>query len=257
MINVMYYGKDENCIMKKTHEAVTGNGSALRNYQDVIVGSRSFLFLLYYEICIAMSPIPGALGMVLRKIFWPCLFGSCGKGVLFGTNVLIRHPRKIKVGRSVIISDGCILDGRNSGEGESITVGDNVILSNMVMLSCKDGTIVLGKNSGVNAQAVIQSTNQCPVVLGEDVIIGQGCLIIGGGNYNIDDIDIPIRKQGISNDGGVNVGDNVWIGGKATVLGGVTIGHGSVVAAAAVMTRSVEPFSICKGVPGRVTGVRS
>ncbi len=245
------------CKMEKTHAAVTGKGSAFKNYQDVILGSRSLLFFLYYEVCIFMAPIPGALGMVLRKIFWPRLFGSCGKGVLFGNNVVIRHPKKIHLGSSVIISDGCILDGRNSSDVPTITLDDDVILSNAVMLSCKDGTISIGKSSGINAQTVIQSTHQCSVVLGKDVVVGQGCLVIGGGNYNIDDIDIPIRKQGIRDDGGVQVGDNVWLGAKVTVLGGVEIGHGSVIAAAAVMTKSVAPFSICRGIPGSVAAVRS
>ncbi len=243
--------------MEKTHDAITGKGSAFRNYQDVIIGNRSFLFFLYYEFCALMIPLPGALGMFLRKLFWPRLFGSCGKGVLFGSNVVIRHPKRIQIGRSVIISDGCILDGRNTIESTSITLDDDVMLSNSVMLSCKDGSITLGESTGVNAQTIIQSTNQCPVVIGKDVVIGQGCLIIGGGNYNIDELHIPIRKQGIRKDGGVKVEDNVWLGAKVTVLGGVGIGHGSVIAAAAVMTKSVEPYSICKGIPGSVVSVRS
>ncbi|MBL4902794.1 acetyltransferase [Desulfocapsa sp. AH-315-G09] len=49
---------------------------------------------------------------------------------------------------------------------------------------------------------------------------------------------------------------DVWLGSNVTVLGGVTIGSGSVVAASALVTKSVAPYSICKGIPAKVTGNR-
>ncbi len=238
--------------MKKTHEALTGNESAFTQYQEVIVGKRSLFFFCYYEFCLLFTFIPGAIGMVLRKIFWPRLFSSCGKGVLFDTNIVLRHPQRISLGKRVVISDGCILDARSPDVGTSISLGDDVMLSNNVMLSCKNGTIEIGKKTGVNAQTIIQSTSMCPVKIGDDVILGQRSFVIGGGNYNTGEIDIPIRKQGIKADGGVEIENNVWLGGNATVLGGVTIGHGSIIAASCVMTTSVGSMSICKGIPGKV-----
>jgi acetyltransferase-like isoleucine patch superfamily enzyme len=55
---------------------------------------------------------------------------------------------------------------------------------------------------------------------------------------------------------GIVVEDDVWIGWRATVLDGVTIGRGAVVAACAVVTKSVPPYSIVAGVPARIIGVR-
>lgn len=52
--------------------------------------------------------------------------------------------------------------------------------------------------------------------------------------------------------GGIVVGDDVWIGARATILDGVTIGQGAVVAAGAVVTKDVPPYSIVGGVPARV-----
>ncbi|TCR70024.1 CatB-related O-acetyltransferase [Bosea sp. BK604] len=49
----------------------------------------------------------------------------------------------------------------------------------------------------------------------------------------------------------VTIGHDVWIGTRAMILGGVTIGHGAVVAAGAVVTKDVEPYSIVGGVPAR------
>lgn len=242
--------------MKKTHKAVTGDGSALKNYQDVIVGDRSLLHLLYFELCVLLSPLPGAAGMLLRKVFWPRLFRRCGKGVVFGTNIVLRHPGKIELGDRVVISDGAVLDGRNEEDVTSIHLDDEVMMSNDVMLSCKNGSITIGKNSGINAQAIIQSTNYCPVKIGDDVIIGQRVLIVGGGNYNTDNVDVPMREQGIKNDGGVVIESDVWLGGNASILGGVTVGRGSIIAASCVMTKTVPPFSLCRGIPGKIHGSR-
>lgn len=241
---------------KKTHSAITGKGSALTKYQDVIVGSRSLFFLLYFEWCAWLGAVPGALGILLRQVFWPKLFGSCGGKVAFAGGVVLRHPKRIHLGDRVVISEGCVLDGRNQGTDRAIVLGSDVILANNVVLSCKNGSITIGDASGINTGTIIQSTNQCPVSIGADNIIGQMSFVIGGGNYNTDRLDIPIRLQGIKNDGGVTIDDNVWIGAHVTVLGGVRVGAGSVVAAAAVLTSSIPPYSIAKGIPAKITGSR-
>lgn len=243
--------------MKKTHAAITGQGSALTKYQDVMVGSRSWLALFYYEFCMWLAPVPGALGMVLRKIFWPRMFGSCGPGCMFAGGVVVRQPCRIHLGQGVVISEGCILDGRHSEAEESIRVGDNVIFSNDVMLSCKNGTIAIGADTGVNAQTIIQSTSGCPVSIGRDCIIGQRCLIIAGGSYNMERLDIPIREQGIRPDGGIVLEDNVWLGGNVTVLGGVTMASGSVAGAGAVISRDTQADSLNLGVPAKMVWLRS
>ena len=244
--------------MEKTHQSVTGRGSPLARYQDVMIGERALWAFVYYEWCMLFGPVPGALGMVLRKIFWPGLFACCGKGCMFAAGIVLRQPGKIQLGRSVVISEGCVLDGRHgSSRTVTINLGDNVILSNNVMLSCKNGTISIGANSGVNAQTIIQSTNDCPVTIGEDCIIGQRCFIIGGGSYHIDRLDIPIRVQGIRDDGGVRLDNDVWLGGNVSVLGGVRMGRGSIAGTGAVLTRSVAEYTVSLGVPARVVKTRT
>jgi len=243
--------------MKKTHAAITAKGSPLKKYQQVMVGSSSLLAFCYYEWCMLLAPVPGALGMVLRKIFWPRMFGSCGKGCMFASGIVVRHPGRIRLGSSVVISEGCVLDGRHEISEKSIVLGNNVIMSNGVMLSCKNGTISIGDDTGLNAQTIVQSTNGCPVSIGKDCILGQRCLVIGGGSYNMDRLDIPIRLQGIRDDGGIILEDNVWLGANVTVLGGVTMGSGSVAAAASVLTRSVDANSVNMGVPARMVRARA
>ena len=242
--------------MKKTHAAVTTGGSAMSRYQDVVVGSRSLKTFVYYEFCMFLSLLPGALGLFLRKIFWPRLFGSCGKGVAFAAGIILRHPGRIHIGDRVVISEGCILDGRSEDNAPSIVIGDDVILSNSVMVSCKNGTIKIGANTGINAQTIVQSTNACPVSIGEDVIIGPRCYIVGGGNFNTERLDIPIRLQNIKYDGGVIIEDDIWLGANVTVLGGVKMGKGSIAAAGAVVTNTIPTKAICAGIPAKIMKMR-
>jgi maltose O-acetyltransferase len=54
----------------------------------------------------------------------------------------------------------------------------------------------------------------------------------------------------------VVIEDHVWIGSRAMILGGVTLGRGAVVAAGAIVTRDVPPLAIVAGIPARVVGER-
>ena len=240
----------------KTHAAVTTGGSALARYQDVMVGSRSLATTLYYELCAWLGPIPGALGLGLRKLFWPRLLGSCGSGVLFGANVILRHPRRIHLGDRVVVSDGVILDARNSDEARTLVVDEDAMLANYVSINCKGGTVHVGARTGIGAQTVIHSVAGCPVEIGADVIIGPRCYLVGGGSYRLDRLDVPIRQQGIEPDAGAVIRDNVWLGSGVTVLGDVVMESGSVAASGAVVTKPVPANAVCAGVPARVIRTR-
>lgn len=242
--------------INKTHKTITGGGSALSRYQHVVVGSTSIPYLLYFELCAWLGKIPGALGIVLRRVFWPKLFGSCGRGVMFADDVVLRHPRRIHLGDRVIVSEGAVLDARHDAEDRVLVLGDDVMLSINVMISCKNGCVEIGAATGLSAHTVVHATNDCPVTIGRDVIVGPQCYIAGGGNYHFERTDIPIREQGIQQDGGVALGDDVWLGAKTTVLGGVTMGTGSIAGAGSVVTKDVPPRSICAGVPARVVRQR-
>lgn len=241
---------------RKTQQSVTKGGSILSRYQNVIIGNHSILYAIYYEICIWMAHIPGAIGLALRKIFWPRLFGACGKGVAFGEGIIIRHPKRVFLGDRVVLSERCTIDARTYNSGEVIVIGDDVILSNDVVLSCKEGAIRIGNRTGIGAQTMIHSRVGCSVELGEDVLIGPRCFITGGGSYKIDRIDIPINQQEKVVDGGVILENDVWLGANVTALGGVTLGTGCVAAAGTVITKSMPPRAICMGVPAKVAKMR-
>jgi acetyltransferase-like isoleucine patch superfamily enzyme len=239
-------------VPKKTQHAVTGGGSALQRYQQTIVGQRSGSRLAYFEWCQLLGLVPGAAGLLLRKSFWPRLFHSCGKGTVFGANVTLRHPHRIVLGERVVVSDGCILDARNDALEKVLLIGDDVMLANLVQLSCKDGLISIGARSGLGVQTIVQSVHRSPVVIGDDVLIGPGCYIGGGGNYRTERIDIPMGKQGLRDDPGVVLAGDNWLGARVSIISGVTMGKGSIAATGAVVNRSVPEYAICGGVPARV-----
>lgn len=242
--------------INKTHKVLSEKGSALSKYKYIIVGDDSWFYLIYFELCTLLGKFPGALGILLRKLFWPRLFGSCGNGVMFADNIVLRQPKKIHLGNNVIISEFCVLDARHDDEEKVIKLDDDVMLSTNVMISCKNGCIEIGKRTGLSAQTIIHATNDCPVSIGDDVIIGPQSYISAGGNYHFDRLDIPIRDQGINPDGGIKLEQNIWLGAKVTVLGGVQMESGSIAAAGAVVNKSVPANAICAGVPAKVIKTR-
>ena len=123
--------------INKTHKVITEKGSALAKYQNIIVGNDSIGYLCYFELCAWLGKVPGAAGIAMRKIFWPRLFGSCGKGVMFAERIVLRHPRKIHLGDNVILSEGCVLDARHDTDDRALVLEDDVMLSVNVMISCK------------------------------------------------------------------------------------------------------------------------
>ncbi len=68
-------------------------------------------------------------------------------------------------------------------------------------------------------------------------------------------LDVPMRHQGLEFQP-VRVGEDVWIGARAVILPGVSIGRGAIVAAGAVVTRSVESYAVVGGVPAHVISRR-
>ena len=72
------------------------------------------------------------------------------------------------------------------------------------------------------------------------------------GETDKDTLGMRPQKRTITSKGPVVIGNNVWIGDKATILPGVTIGDGAVIAANAVVTKDVPPYSVVGGNPAKV-----
>ena len=95
-----------------TQEALTGSGnSKLHKYQALVVGEKGVWSLIKYELITLFSSwIPGALGLLLRSKLYPVLLGSTGRGGVFGCNVVLRHPGKLRLKSNIVIDDNGVLE---------------------------------------------------------------------------------------------------------------------------------------------------
>jgi acetyltransferase-like isoleucine patch superfamily enzyme len=157
----------------------------------------------------------------------------------------VRHPH--------IITEGFVFLGRRvevharRGYGR-LVLGRWVHLGDENRLRVHEGTMrvgdkcVFGRDNTVNCYLDIE--------FGESTIVADWVYVCDF-DHVYDDITVPIKDQGIVKSP-VRIGADVWIGTKVSVLRGTDVGHGSVLAANAVVRGQVPPYSIVGGVPGRV-----
>ncbi len=113
------------------------------------------------------------------------------------------------------------------GEGNGITVGNNVSANRNLTIYCANS-----------------------VEIGDDVMMGSGILITDN-DHGIDPTQRDFRAQPLIART-VKIGNGCWIGEKASILSGVEVGEHSIIAAGAVVTKSIPPYSIAAGVPAKV-----
>ncbi len=242
--------------MKRTDSKVRklmtdGQTSKSQKYKALIIGKSDWGSLIKYELVLLLcSWVPGVLGLFLRSKLYPLLLGGVGRGVVFGNNVVLRHPHKIFIGDNVVIDDNCMLDAKGS-DNEGIRIGNRVFLGRNSILSCKDGNIRLedGVNIGFNCE--IFSSGE--VVIGENTLVAAYCYFVGGGNYDLSRQDVDFAEQdGLEATQGITIERNCWIAADVKVLDGVTIGNGSVIGAGAVVRDPIPPNSLAAGIPAKV-----
>lgn len=222
--------------------------SALRKYQDLVVGSRSVSRLLLYELVVTgTSWLPGALGLALRRITYPWLLGRVGRNVSFGQNVVLRHPHKLRIGDDVVVDDLVVLDAKGENNA-GIDIGNGVFLGRGTILSCKDGDIALRDHVNIGFHSEIFSGSR--VEVGEHGLFAAYTYLVGGG-HDFERAEVPVLEQGRSSRG-ITLGANVWLGTGAKVLDGVRIGRNVVVGANAVVNADLPDGVVAAGIPARV-----
>lgn len=193
--------------------------------------------------------------MVLRGLWHKLLFKE-SKGIVFiGKRVKIRNHKKIKLKGSATIEDGCHINALSKG---GITIGGNFSIGRNSIIECTGvirelgEELIIGDNVGIAANAFIAMRGKLEI--GDNTIFGPG-VSIHCENHNFSDLEIPIRLQGATRKG-VKIGKDCWIGSKAVILDGVTIGDHVIVAAGAVVTKDVPDYAIVGGVPAKVIKTR-
>ncbi len=128
------------------------------------------------------------------------------------------------------------------------------------------GRVFIGEHTyGVTSKTTLLIKEGDKVFIGKFCSIAYGVKIIPSGEHNYKAVaNFPFYahflKQGVEKDtfskGAVRIGNDVWVGARATILSGVEIGDGAVVAAGAVVTKDVPPYAIVAGVPARILKYR-
>lgn len=134
----------------------------------------------------------------------------------------------------------------------TISIGRDCRIRRYAVIAPSGGRISIGENSLVNVFGTLMGHGS--VDIGADVLIGPHTTIVAG-NHTFDDPNTPIVQQDVVGKG-IDIHDDVWIGANCTVLDGVTLEEGSVVAAGSVVTESVAARTVVGGAPAKKIGDR-
>ena len=163
--------------------------------------------------------------------------------------VWLGHMAQFHGGQYIHIGDGTAF-----GDGGYLTAWDKFvcIIDGKEVEKELTPCIVIGKNCHFGAHNHITCTNS--VIIGDNVLTGKWITITDNSHGRTDNETLHIEpiKRPLHSKGPVKIGNNVWIGDKATILPGVTIGDGAVIAANAVVTKDVPCYCVVGGNPARI-----
>jgi acetyltransferase-like isoleucine patch superfamily enzyme len=135
--------------------------------------------------------------------------------------------------------------GWRIGPRATILMGQHVQMAGVRSSGMK---VSIGKGSVINHGCLLYTTGG--LVIGENVSISSGAWLVTG-THDMNDPLFPDRYLPIV------ISNYAWIGARATVLAGVTIGEGAVIMAGAVVTRDVPPHAVVGGVPAKIVSHRT
>jgi acetyltransferase-like isoleucine patch superfamily enzyme len=162
-----------------------------------------------------------------RTLFWKAVGVHVGNRTIL-PKIYINWPHQVSLGSRCLIEPGVVFkfDGICQ-PGPSLIFGDEVFIGTLCEFNIRQG-----------------------IEVGSNCLIASGCKFIDYDHGHATRL-IPIGKQLNGATSKILISEDVWIGANVIVLKGVTIGKGAVIAAGTVLTKSVGPFEIWAGVPGR------
>ncbi|SMF73715.1 Acetyltransferase (isoleucine patch superfamily) [Xaviernesmea oryzae] len=159
----------------------------------------------------------------VKSLFVPGKVSIGARSEISLRSTIIFKKGEVRIGRKIKVHPGVIIDAQKG----RILIGNNVSLNPYTMLYGA-GNITIGDNVRIAAHTVIVSFD-----------------------HNFNEIDRPITFQGITRKP-IEIGDDVWIGAGAKILGGSQIAKGCVIGANAVVKGKTEPYGIYVGNPARL-----
>lgn len=227
--------------MRRVIEFIIGKIKRYPDYQfDVDYTSYQLIKIVFYR-------MKQLLRGVIKRFWIKKISGLffCGKGVV------IEHGEMLFVGKSLILENGVYINALSEEGihfGNNVTIAKNSIIVCTGVIKSKGTGVTVGNNSAIGAQSFLGG--QGGIRIGDDVIMGPGVKIFSE-NHNITHAQLLIRLQGETRKG-VVIGNNCWIGAASTIVDGVVIGEGVVVAAGSVVTKNIPSNVVVGGIPAKV-----
>lgn len=199
--------------------------------------------------------------LVLRIIYnyffslIPSLFYQLISGIKLNTSNRL-------VGRIIIIKKNLLIRLLTRSKNGELIIGNNFKCNNKIKsnsigliqpcifnIYAPNSKIIIGDNVGISGSTICATTS---VTIGNNVLIGSGCLISDTDSHPIDWEDRLYDRNQKTRKAPIVIKDNAFIGARSIILKGVTIGEGAVVGAGSVVSKDVPPYTVVAGNPARV-----
>ena len=128
-------------------------------------------------------------------------------------------------------------------------LGNNVIIRGGVKMR-SPWNIEIGENSIIGQESYLDGS--CGIIIGKNTDFSMGVCV-----WTVEHNPQCPHYSMVDGGAPVSIGDRVWISCRAIILPGVDVGEGAVVAAGSVVTKDVEPFTICAGIPAKKINERN
>jgi acetyltransferase-like isoleucine patch superfamily enzyme len=204
--------------------------NALQTAKNSVNPLRLFLRELKDWVEAFLGAVPGLTGLAVRRAYYGFRLAEAAPELSIQTNISITCPHRISIGRKCHLARDCKL------------------------YATPESFIRIGTHFSANANVMINARGRGHITIGNHVLIGPN-VVLRSNDHVFDQATVLINDQGMT-EGVIIVGNDVWIASNAVILKNVTIGDGAVVAAGAVVTKNVLPYTIVGGVPARTIGKR-
>ena len=164
--------------------------------------------------------------------------------ILSGNLKLNANCKTRNNGRSTVcrVDNGAELRAGKNGKSFQLFYGCDVIVFSGGLLELGSGFC--------NSDTKIRCKNH--ISIGEGAVISHNVTIEDYDGHQLYNVDADGNREAVAISAPITIGDHVWIGAKATILKGVTIGDGAVIAAGSVVTKDVPAHCLCAGCPAKV-----
>lgn len=173
-----------------------------------------------------ISHIPGRTGYFFRSFYYKKILSRSFKNNRFETGLRIEYPKNIELG------------------------SDSYFGLNCKLYASEFSSVKIGLNASFNANVMINARGKGKITIGNNVLIGPN-VVLRSSNHSFKTTKKSIMEQGMT-EGEIIIHDDVWIGSNAVILPNCEVGNGVIIAAGAVVTSNIDPYSIVGGVPAKL-----